>query len=322
MASTATAAASPSADSAEPPPKRHRHSRSDPGKPDTDAPSASASVGAAAIRPRALRAHGAASPPAVGCHDSPLDTLSAVAASVPAVVPAGATVASHSYQLQCAPTADSLRCAELVLQLRAALRRDSRNDELQSARYLTGGAEQYRVRKLVGTGVSELRTAFTALWPRVAAAAIAAAGLPPLPLVDAKLLIAQPGWGEQDVHWDSTLGANGVHKYSIILYCTAANSTALPLFTNAQSLSTPYLRRQQRLKLLPLLHRRNYASVPVQAGSILVMRQSVPHYGVAAPNSRERVVLFDMASPSPDWRQDEKQHTAACYEREARGIRG
>jgi hypothetical protein len=223
---------------------------------------------------------------------------------------------THSYALH-TRCADKERIAVLTRELLAIARANSEHNAPWILR--SGGQEQYRVALLQGAGVAERRDELLQLWRAATAAATTAAGLPTdgLHLVDLKLMASSTGVGEQKVHWDATKGANGDQRYSFLLYCTPTLSTAVPVFDNIASLSTPHLPQHQRRTLFHLLSKRHFHSVPVCAGELLVMRQSVPHYGVCNASEEERVVLFDMMSESTDIMQDDYTHYAEQYIMEA-----
>ncbi len=146
-------------------------------------------------------------------------------------------------------------------------------------------------------------------------------GLPTQPpLVDAKLLSAAFGQGEQLVHWDSKLGAElgSTRKTSFILYATDTDTTAMPRFTTEYSLSTAGMRKNKRRKVIELGFgdKVNYHSVPVSAGATLVFKQCVPHYGVQNTRRKDRVLLFDMRSKSSRIDQDDWVHQIAHYKTE------
>ena len=221
---------------------------------------------------------------------------------------------------------DSRRCVQLVLQLVRLLAETESSLEIAQPGVLHNGTRQYTLAQLCEYELTRaVATELRELWPLVARAASTAAGLPwRRYLVSVKIMVAQPGQPAQEIHWDGVLGANGDKKYSVLLYCTDTQSTAVPVFTNEHSLSTPHLPAVKRRKLFSLLEKpKNYCTTPVVAGELLVMKQSVPHYAPEHPSAAtaERVVLFDMLSASKDVEQDEYQHFAAGYRREARAQR-
>jgi hypothetical protein len=224
-----------------------------------------------------------------------------------------AVIGTHSFCLQRA-TNDTRRCVELVHQLRDALTKD------HNVSVLHNGTRQYQVSTLHGPHVEKLRAELNTLWAKVARAAIRAAGLQERAhLVDVKLMIAQPRQPAQEVHWDSPRGPDEPDKYSIILYCTQTMSTAVPLFSNQRSLSTPGLDAVERRTIFSLLKKNpyHYHSVTVQPGDVLVMQQSVPHYAPRHLGKGERIVLYDMMSDDPNVLQDDYPHYEKQYRTEA-----
>lgn len=130
-------------------------------------------------------------------------------------------------------------------------------------------------------------------------------------LVAPKLLASEPRQGAQPLHWDSKFGSNVVGRWSLILYCTDGDSTAMPVYARDQ-LRTHGVTKAQMLATSHLLHESSYRSTPVLAGDIIVFHQRVAHHGVRNVHATSaRIVLFDMLSSqsfAEKSDQDDYQH--------------
>ena len=135
----------------------------------------------------------------------------------------------------------------------------------------------------------------------------------------AKLLQAKHGRGLQALHWDS--GKWSTHQgISCLLYLTDGEYSArFPRGPHSEIHP-----RFAAAKVRPhawQLEEQYFHSVPVQAGTIVVFKHSVPHGGTAAQGA-ERLVLFDELSwgaPVPDKDRD-RQYFIWNWARDVFGI--
>jgi len=148
------------------------------------------------------------------------------------------------------------------------------------------------------------------------------------PLNDHKLLLAAPGRGSQSVHWDVPAPDDEhpqrAHCISVLLYCTATMSTALPRFPSSL-LSWPLIDPVRGASLTFLAQPQWFHSIDVEAGSVLLLRCATPHYGVANPSSAlgARRVLFDLITSVPlrdDSEQSAFQHFAHMFLFDVLGV--
>jgi hypothetical protein len=124
--------------------------------------------------------------------------------------------------------------------------------------------------------------------------AILAAGYD-LRLVSQKLLLSHPGEGLQDDHCDASSLEEAAGCYSVLIYLTDGDSTAVP--------STPYDAEAERIcwqlsdagaakKRIPT------ATHPVKAGAGMVISHKVVHHGPRNDTQQPRLVLFQHWVPS------------------------
>jgi hypothetical protein len=180
------------------------------------------------------------------------------------------------------------------------------------------------------TGATTDRSAFESEWQAIVQDALSTIGEGDMyasgrPLtLQFKVLSAAPGKGRQVLHWDIQRPEPhqpGANTISVIMYCTPCQSTAVPRFPASQLNWPPEEKDRLQAKAF-LLEDQFYHSVPVQAGTLLLMRQSTPHFGMANTNQRcDRVVLFDMLSPETTDNQGTTQFFKWMFIREAFGTR-
>jgi hypothetical protein len=119
-----------------------------------------------------------------------------------------------------------------------------------------------------------------------------------LQLVDIKLLRAAPGKGQQEVHYDVPEYESAVQCYTVLLYLTPTESTAVPKLPLSELRDT-FTEREKRPSpsALQKLQRENFHTCRVDAGDLLAFNAAVPHFGVANPDLHDRHVLFLHFSP-------------------------
>jgi hypothetical protein len=119
-----------------------------------------------------------------------------------------------------------------------------------------------------------------------------------LQLVDIKLLRAATGKGQQEVHYDVLEYEFARQCYTVLLYLTATELTAVPkaplnelrdTFTEGEKKPSP--------SALHKLRRNSFHTCRVDAGDLLAFNAAVPHFGVANPDLHDRYVLFLHFSP-------------------------
>jgi len=119
-----------------------------------------------------------------------------------------------------------------------------------------------------------------------------------LQLVDMKLLRAAPGMGLQEVHFDVPEYEKARQCYSVLVYLTPTESTAVPKDPLGELRDT-FMEGEQTPSpsALHKLRRENFQTWRVEAGDLLVFNAAVPHFGVANPDQHDRYVLFLHFSP-------------------------
>lgn len=119
-----------------------------------------------------------------------------------------------------------------------------------------------------------------------------------LQLVDIKLLRAASGEGLQDIHYDVPEYEKARQCYSVLLYLTATESTAVPKVP-LNELRDTFTEGEKRpsQSALHKLRRDNFHTWRVEAGDLLAFSAAVPHFGVANPDQHDRYVLFLHFSP-------------------------
>jgi len=104
--------------------------------------------------------------------------------------------------------------------------------------------------------------------------------------IPAKLLLATPGVGGQQVHYDSEMEA-----YSVLLHCVDSVSAGLPIVPSEMTAdpSTPAAYSATSRKDL-LFH-----SVPLKSGDLIFFKHQVPHFGPKNTDPlNDRLVLFKL----------------------------
>lgn len=122
-----------------------------------------------------------------------------------------------------------------------------------------------------------------------------------------KILVAQLANGAQSLHWDSTSESLQREDVEVtgLLYCTPCESARLPRFSRYWSERMVSSKESGR-ELAFMLHPRFFHSEPVQPGTLVLFRHTLPHAGTANTDPEGlRIVLFDaivgMAdAPSPE----------------------
>jgi hypothetical protein len=119
-----------------------------------------------------------------------------------------------------------------------------------------------------------------------------------LQLVDIKLLRAARGHGLQEVHYDVPEYEKARQCYTVLLYLTPTESTAVPKVPLSELRDT-FTDGEKRppAAALHMLRRNNFHTRRVEAGDLLVFNAAVPHFGVANPDLHDRYVLFLLFSP-------------------------
>jgi len=229
------------------------------------------------------------------------------------------------------PTPQSTQLADIITALTC---NDATTEALKAitptaVETIAGKVEQRALHLLPAAEFSS-RVQIPALWAGIVQSAHGAIGEPMggrLLLQQYKALVAAPGEGEQVVHWDTppSWPSHDPTSQSItcILYCTRTKSTALPRFPVAVMAWPPTEPADMRASA-HLLESHNFDSVDVEKGTVLLMRQSTPHYGTRnQAASTPRVVLFDIcslksAAASPY--QDDYQYYKWMYMEDAFGA--
>lgn len=125
-----------------------------------------------------------------------------------------------------------------------------------------------------------------------------------------KLLWCAPGDGLQQLHFDIPKHAEAAQRYSMLFYCSNhSKHTAMPNGT-ADELAVGFTRTKettegQQSKIGALFDKVGFVSKPVPAGSAMIFKTTVAHYGVAneAFNS-PRVVIYALFTPTKRSAQD------------------
>ena len=117
-------------------------------------------------------------------------------------------------------------------------------------------------------------------------------------LVDIKLLRAAAGKGLQEVHYDVPEYEKAVQCYTVLLYLTQTESTAVPKLPLSELRDTfTEGEKKPTAAALKKLQRNNFHTWRVEAGDLLAFNAAVPHFGVANPDLHDRFVLFLHFSP-------------------------
>lgn len=134
-----------------------------------------------------------------------------------------------------------------------------------------------------------------------------------LRLAAIKLLRASPGEGEQEIHYDITEYARAVRCFTVLLYLTDTESTAVPRLS-LQEIRPCFTNGEQHpsAAALAVLSRDKFQSERVAAGDMLAFNCAVPHFGVKNPDAHDRFVLFLLfypsTSPMPDTEEQRYPH--------------
>lgn len=137
-----------------------------------------------------------------------------------------------------------------------------------------------------------------------------------------KILDSEYEKGEQIPHLDGgeALLELLYNRLSITFSLRKQKSTALPIFTDARSKDLLARELVDRRKHSKLLNRDYFHSVDLEAGSLLIFRQHLFHFGVANLNSAQsRLVFFDILSDSKSQYQDDAQYRPWQWMAEAFG---
>jgi hypothetical protein len=119
-----------------------------------------------------------------------------------------------------------------------------------------------------------------------------------LQLVDIKLLRAAAGKGLQEVHYDVREYEKAVQCYTVLLYLTPTESTAVPKLPLSELRDTfTEGEKKPTAAALKKLQQDNFHTWRVDAGDLLAFNAAVPHFGVANPDPHDRLVLFLHFSP-------------------------
>lgn len=175
------------------------------------------------------------------------------------------------------------------------------SSELKAWEEKRGGYHQHSThRSLVCSHLDELRVRLRASSEALGRSALHGMEVDAttLQLVDIKLLRAAPGEGQQEVHYDVPEYERARQCYSVLLYLTATESTAVPKapLNELRDTFTEGEKRPSR-SALDKLRRENFHTRRVEAGDILSFNAAVPHFGVANPDEHNRYVLFLHYSP-------------------------
>jgi hypothetical protein len=112
------------------------------------------------------------------------------------------------------------------------------------------------------------------------------------------ILRAKHGVGLQPIHCDIPVYRQAVRCWTTLLYANENYSTAVPTlpiadlratFTRGDAEPTP--------DALASLADFNFISVPVKAGTLLVFRTDLPHFGVMNKLRADRILLFSLWGP-------------------------
>lgn len=120
-----------------------------------------------------------------------------------------------------------------------------------------------------------------------------------LQLAAMKLLRTSKGEGLQEIHYDITEYARALNCFTVLIYLTDTESTAVPTLS-MKELRPTFTQGEKRpsAAALKFLSRDKFQTRRVTAGEMLVLNCAVPHYGVANPDEQDRCVLFLLFSPS------------------------
>lgn len=119
-----------------------------------------------------------------------------------------------------------------------------------------------------------------------------------LQLNSIRLNRAAAGQGLQNVHFDVTEYDLATKSFTVLLYITPTESTAVPTAPLAELRDTFTVgEHRPPKKALQKLQRSEFYTTRVEAGALLVFNAAVPHYGVANPDLHDRYVLFLHYSP-------------------------
>jgi hypothetical protein len=134
-----------------------------------------------------------------------------------------------------------------------------------------------------------------------------------LRLAAIKLLRSSQGRGEQEIHFDIPVYDQAVKCFTVLLYLTDTESTAvstLPLKDIRQCFTDG--EQRPSAAALQLLSRDKFHTRRVTAGDMLVLNCAVPHFGVANPDEQDRYVLFLLFHPAssstPDTEEQRYPH--------------
>jgi hypothetical protein len=140
----------------------------------------------------------------------------------------------------------------------------------------------------------------------------------------AKMLIAEPGQGDQPIHFDSPLWDNAASDscvVTVLLYVSDCAGPKLPRYDcNRFLTNTPHfseaMQRDARLLLGDC-----FVTVDARAGDMVLFTHNTPHAGSAcSPNSKvNRAVLFDMITLKPKAIDAEAQYFCWAFMRDAFG---
>jgi len=112
-----------------------------------------------------------------------------------------------------------------------------------------------------------------------------------------KVLVATPGKGRQIPHWDAPPSEAKSATLTVLMYCSPSLSTYVPRYPT-RLLSVPPDEPAAMRSRSYLLDEAFFHAEPVQPGAMLVIRQTVPHFGSEnCALDHDRVVFFDMCSP-------------------------
>jgi hypothetical protein len=130
--------------------------------------------------------------------------------------------------------------------------------------------------------------------------------------VHSKILLARPGKGKQEPHYDATLRADCEGNYSFFLYCTRNRHTCVPRRTPNEMIEAfvekekPNKEEQRKIDAL-VMDKDNFVSEEVEAGSSMLMELDTCHWGVLNEFLVNRIVLYILFSKNPSKEQDKYQ---------------
>jgi hypothetical protein len=134
-----------------------------------------------------------------------------------------------------------------------------------------------------------------------------------LQLAAVKLLRTSQGEGQQEIHYDIPDYDRACQCFSLLLYLTPTESTAVPTLP-LSDLRAVFSSGEQRppAEALAKVQRSHFYTTRVQPGDVMVLNCAVPHFGVANPDSHDRHVVFLLfsprRSPAPDTEEQRYPH--------------